>query len=141
LKSEFSLHKLIIFLFGYLEVSEAMMSETVTLSELQIKRRELENELASLSQTEKMLENDLRTLEAKIIEQLKAEIQAKKSALTGLESRKSDLEKKLTELQEKPASSQTTEQQPESSETVEPVQQNATVEADTEVTVVEYQQE
>jgi len=117
------------------------MSETVTLSELQIKRRELENELASLSQTEKMLENDLRTLEAKIIEQLKAEIQAKKSALTGLESRKSDLEKKLTELQEKPASSQTTEQQPESSETVEPVQQNATVEADTEVTVVEYQQE
>jgi hypothetical protein len=51
------------------------------------------------------------------------------------------LEKKLTELQEKPASSQTTEQQPESSETVEPVQQNATVEADTEVTVVEYQQE
>ena len=141
MKSEFSLHKLIIFLFGYLEVSEAMMSETVTLSELQIKRRELENELASLSQTEKMLENDLRTLEAKIIEQLKAEIQAKKSALTGLESRKSDLEKKLTELQEKPASSQTTEQQPESSETVEPVQQNATVEADTEVTVVEYQQE
>ena len=141
MKSEFSLHKLIISFFGYLEVSEAMMSETVTLSELQIKRRELENELASLSQTEKMLENDLRTLEAKIIEQLKAEIQAKKSALTGLESRKSDLEKKLTELQEKPASSQTTEQQPESSETVEPVQQNATVEADTEVTVVEYQQE
>ena len=50
------------------------MSETVTLSELQIKRRELENELASLSQTEKMLENDLRALEGKIIEQLKEEI-------------------------------------------------------------------
>jgi chromosome segregation ATPase len=117
------------------------MSETVTLSELQIKRRELENELASLSQTEKLLENDLRALEAKIIEQLKAEIQAKKSALTGLESKKSDLEKKLTELQEKPASPQTTEQPPASSETMEPVQQNATVEANTEVTVVEYQQE
>jgi chromosome segregation ATPase len=117
-----------------------MMSEPVMLSELQIKRRELENELASLSQTEKMLENDLRRLEAKIIEQLKAEIQAKKSALTGLESRKSDLEKKLTELQEKPGS-QTPEQKPASVETVEPAQQNATVEADTEVTVVEYQQE
>ena len=120
-----------------------MMSETVTLSELQIKRRELENELASLSQTEKLLENDLRTLEARIIEQLKAEIQAKKSALTGLESRKSDLEKKLTQMQEKPASPQTAEQKPASVATVEPVQQNATVEAeaDTEVTVVEYQQE
>ena len=117
------------------------MSETITLSELQIKRRELENELASLSQTEKLLENDLRTLEAKIIEQLKAEIQAKKSALTGLESKKSDLEKKLTELQDKPASPQTTEQPPDSTETVAHVQQNATLEADTEVTVVEYQQE
>jgi chromosome segregation ATPase len=117
------------------------MSETITLSELQIKRRELENELASLSQTEKMLESDLKTLEARIIEQLKAEIQAKKSALNGLESRKSDLEKKLTELQDKPASSQTTEAPPASGETAEPVQQTDTVEADTEVTVVEYQQE
>jgi hypothetical protein len=60
------------------------MSETITLSELQIKRRELENELASLSQTEKMLENDLRVLEGKIIEQLKEEIKAKKSTLGSL---------------------------------------------------------
>jgi chromosome segregation ATPase len=117
------------------------MSETVTLSELQIKRRELENELASLSQTEKMLESGLRTLEARIIEQLKAEIQAKKSALNGLESRKSSLERKLTELQDKPSSSQVVEQPPASGETVELVQQDETVEADTEVTVVEYQQE
>jgi len=117
------------------------MSETITLSELQIKRRELENELASLSQTEQMLESDLRALEARIIEQLKAEIQAKKSALDGLESRKSDLEKKLSGLQENPASSQTAEQPSASGETAEPVQQNDTVETDTEVTVVEYQQE
>ncbi len=111
------------------------------LSELQIKRRELENELASLSQTEKMLENDLRALEARIIEQLKAEIQSKKSALNGLESRKNDLEKKLIELQEKTLNSQTAEQPPTSGEIVEAVQQNETVEADTEVTVVDYPQE
>jgi SMC interacting uncharacterized protein involved in chromosome segregation len=116
------------------------MSETVTLSELQIKRRELENELASLSQTEKMLENDLRVLEGKIIEQLKEEIKAKKSTLGSLESRKSDLEKKLNELEEKPAGSQTAEEQHASGETAEPVEQNET-EDDTEVTVVEYQPE
>lgn len=118
-----------------------MMSEIVTLSELQIKRRELENELASLSQTEKMLESDLRTLEGKIIEQLKAEIQAKKSALSGLESKKSDLEKKLSALQEKPSSSQTAEEQPASSETEAVIQQDDTEGNDTELTVVEYQQE
>jgi len=111
------------------------MSETKTLSDLQIKRRELENELASLSQTEKMLENDLRMLEGKIIAQLKDEIEAKKSALSGLESRKSDLEKKLSELKGKPAGSQTAKDQPATRETVEPVQQNDT---NTELTVVGY---
>ncbi|TRO50330.1 hypothetical protein E2P71_10880 [Candidatus Bathyarchaeota archaeon] len=80
------------------------MSEAATLVELQIKRRELENELASLSETEKLLKSDLRTLEARIIQQLKAEIEAKKSALNCLESRKNDLEQKLNELQENPAS-------------------------------------
>ncbi len=117
------------------------MSQPVTLSELQIKRRELENELASLSQTEKILQSDLKTLEARIIEALKAEIQAKKSALNGLESRKSDLEQKLNNLHEKPATSQTAEEQPANSEAEEPVQQNVTVENDAEVTVVRYQEE
>ena len=117
------------------------MSETVTLSELQIKRRELENELASLSQTEKMLENDLRALEGKIIAQLKEEIETKKSALSNLESRKSDLEKKLNGLQGKSADSQTAEEQPAKSETAEPVQQNNTADEDTELTVIGYQQE
>ena len=107
-----------------------MMSETIALSELQIKRRELENELASLSQKEKSLENDLRTLEEKIIDQLKEEIKAKKSVLGSLESRKSDLEKKLSELQGKPAGSQTTEEQPAQKK-----------ENDTELTVVAYQPE
>jgi chromosome segregation ATPase len=118
-----------------------MMSQTITLSELQIKRRELENELASLSQTEKMLENDLRTLEGKIIAQLKEEIEAKKSALSDLESRKNDLEKKLSELQGKSTSSQTLEEQLTTSETAEVVQQNDTEGNDTELTVVEYQPE
>ena len=116
-----------------------MMSDTITLSELQIKRRELENELASLSQTEKKLESELKTFEAKIIEQLKAEIQPKKSALNGLESKKSDLEKKLIELQEKP-SSQTAKQQSTNDETVEPAAQNDAAESEI-VTVVGYQQE
>jgi chromosome segregation ATPase len=107
-----------------------MMSETIALSELQIKRRELENELASLSQKETSLENDLRTLEEKIIDQLKEEIKAKKSVLSSLESRKSDLEKKLSELQGKPAGSQTTEEQPAQEK-----------ENDTELTVVAYQPE
>jgi len=111
------------------------MNET-ELSELQIKRRELENELASLSQKEKTLESDLRTLEEKIIDQLKEEIKAKKSALSGLETRKSDLEKKLSELQGKSSSSQTAEEQPASDKAAGTIQQN-----DTELTVVEYQQE
>ena len=117
------------------------MIETITLSELQIKRRELENELASLSQTEKMLENDLRMLEGKIIAQLKEEIETKKSALNNLETRKSDLEKKLNGLQGKSADSQTEEQQPVKGEPTEPAQQNNTADEDTELTVIGYQQE
>jgi len=106
------------------------MSETIALSELQIKRRELENELASLSQKEKSLENGLRTLEEKIIDQLKEDVKAKKSVLSNLESRKSDLEKKLNELQGKTTCSQTAEEQ-----------EHNTEENDTELTVVGYQQE
>jgi len=74
------------------------MSESEALNGLQIRRRELENELASLSQTEKYLKNDLKALEKKIIVQLEKEIKAKKSALNGLESRKAELEKKLNDL-------------------------------------------
>jgi chromosome segregation ATPase len=124
-----------------LEIGENIMSETAVLSELQIKRRELENELASLSQSEKSLKNDLKTLEEKIIGQLEEEIKAKKLALSGLESRKSDLERKLNELQGKPVDLQTTEEQHANGETEEPVQQNATEENDTELTVVECQPE
>ncbi len=117
------------------------MSETEQLNGLQIRRRELENELASLDQTEKYLKNDLKTLEEKIIGQLEKEIKAKKLALNGLESRKSELEKKLSDLQGHPVDSQTTEAQRANGETGEPVQQSSTEENDTELTVVECQPE
>ena len=117
------------------------MSETITLSELQIKRRELENELASLAQKEKTIENDLKTLEEKIIVQLREEIRAKKSALSNLELRKNDLEKNLSELQGKPIASQTAEEQHAKGETAEATQQNNTENDDTELTVVGYQPE
>lgn len=112
------------------------MSETEVLNGLQIRRREMENELASLAQTEKYLKNDLKTLEEKIIGQLEKEIKAKKLVLSGLESRKSELEKKLGELQGNPVDAQATDP-----ETGEPVQQNSNEENDTELTVIECQPE
>jgi chromosome segregation ATPase len=115
------------------------MSETEVLNGLQIKRRELENELASLSQTEKYLKNDLKALEEKIIGQLEKEIKAKKLALNGLESRKGELEKKLSDLQGNPVNSQTAERA--NGETAEPAQQKSNEENDTELTVVECQPE
>jgi chromosome segregation ATPase len=117
------------------------MSETEVLNGLQIKRRELENDLASLSQTEKSLRNDLKTLEEKIIGQLEADIRAKKSALSGLESKKRELEKKLNALQGNPVDSQATEGQRANGETEALVQQSSTEENDIEVTVVECQTE
>ena len=117
------------------------MSETEVLNGLQIKRRELENELASLSKTEKSLRNDLKTLEEKIIGQLEADIRAKKMALSGLESKKSELEKKLNELQGNPAESQAMADQSANGETEAMVQQSSTEENDTELTVVECQTE
>jgi chromosome segregation ATPase len=114
------------------------MSETEMLNGLQIRRRELENELASLSQTEKYLKNDLKTLEEKIITQLEKEIKTKKMTLNGLESRKGELEKKLGDLQGNPNVSQTAERANDKAS--EPVQQSSE-ETDAELTVVECQTE
>jgi chromosome segregation ATPase len=115
------------------------MGETGVLNELQIRRRELENELASLSQTERYLRNDLKTLEEKIIVQLEKDIEAKKAALNGLESRKGDLEKKLGDLQGNQSDSQNRELA--NGESGAPVQQSTSEEEDTELTVVECQTE
>lgn len=82
------------------------MVETAVLNDLQIKRRELENEVASLFQKEISLKGELKKLEEAIIAELEETIKAKKLTLSGLESQKSDLEKKLRELQGNPVDMQ-----------------------------------
>jgi hypothetical protein len=59
--------------------------------------------------------------------------------LNGLESRKGELEKKLSDLQGNPVNSQTAERA--NGETAEPAQQKSNEENDTELTVVECQPE
>jgi uncharacterized protein HemX len=76
------------------------MFEAATLAGLQIRRRELENELDSLSAKELVLIADLQKLEEEIISQLEGKIKAKKRTLSGLEDQKSDLQKKLRGLQD-----------------------------------------
>jgi len=93
------------------------------LGELQIRRRELENELASLSSKELVLKGGLRKLEEKIIAQLEKTIYAKRLTLSGLESQKSDLEKKLRELQGNQVDMQKPEEPCAKVETVKAVQQ------------------
>jgi len=95
------------------------MVETAILSELQIRRRELENELASLSTKELAIKGDLQKLEEEIIAELEETIKEKKLTLNGLESQKSDLEKKLRELQDNRANAQTPEESFARDETVE----------------------
>lgn len=113
------------------------MVETAVLNELQIKRRELENEVASLSQKEIMFSCDLRKLEEKIIAQLEEKIKAKKLTLSDMESRKNGLEKKLREIQGNPVVLQKPEEQRANSEGGEPVQQGPTEENYIEVSLVE----
>jgi chaperonin cofactor prefoldin len=81
------------------------MSET-PLAELQKKRTELENHWSSLLQKEKNLKEDVKTLEEKVQAQLESKIKATDVALETLGSKKSDLEKRLKELQEQAGSSQ-----------------------------------
>jgi hypothetical protein len=106
------------------------MSETAMLDELQIKRQEFENELASLSSKESVLKGGLRKLEEKIIAQLEKAIYAKRLTLSGLESpKKSDLEKKLRELQGNQVVMQKPDQPSAKVETAKAVQQGPAEEA------------
>jgi chaperonin cofactor prefoldin len=105
------------------------MSETAMLDELQITRRELENELASLSSKESVLKGGLRKLEEKIIAQLEKAIYAKRLTISGLESQKSDLEKKLRELQGNQVVMQKPDQPCAKVETAKAVQQGPAEEA------------
>lgn len=112
------------------------MFETAMLGELQIRRRELENELASLSSKELVLKGGLRKLEEKIIAQLEKAIYAKRLTLSGLESQKSDLEKKLRELQGNQVDMKKPDQPCAKVETVKAVQQGSAEEVVT-VNVIE----
>jgi hypothetical protein len=113
------------------------MVETAMLSELDIKRRERESELASLSQKEMILKYDLRKLEEKVIFQLEETIKAKKLTLRDLESRKNFLEMKLREMQGNPVVLQRPVEQCVNSKGGEPVQQDLTEEDYVEATLVE----
>ena len=113
------------------------MVETAVLNELQIKRRELENKVAYLSQKEISLKCELKKLEEKIIAQLEETIKAKKLNLSDMESRKNGLEKKLREMQGNPVVLQKPEEQLANSEGGEPVQQGPTEEEYVEVSLVE----
>ena len=98
------------------------------LNELQINRRELENELASMSQKEISIKGDLKKLEEGIIAQLERTIEAKKVTLSGLESQKIDLERRLRTLQGNPTVSHQSEEQHTDGETgesqQEPIEEN-----------------
>jgi len=82
------------------------MSETVQLVQLQKRRTELEGELSSLRQKETTLESDVKTLEEEVAAQLEGKIKTQNTILEKLESTKSDLERRLEELQEQPKPSQ-----------------------------------
>jgi len=74
------------------------MVEIEGLNQLQIKRREKENEVACLCQKEITLKGELKNLEEAIIAELEERIKAKKLTNSGLESQKNCLEKKLKEI-------------------------------------------
>jgi hypothetical protein len=73
--------------------------EAAMLADLEIKRRQLENELTSLSSKERVLIVDLQKLEEAIIAELSEKIKAENMILSDLEAMKSDLEAKLRELE------------------------------------------
>lgn len=75
-----------------------MMKDTLTLDQLQIKRRELENELTKLAQREQELKANLKIREKTVIEELEYIITEKKAMIQTLESQNSGLGKKLNSL-------------------------------------------
>ena len=83
------------------------MNDTLTLDQLQIKRRELENELTTLLQREQDLESNLKAREKAVIEELQFIISDKKTIIETLESRSTNLNKKLNRLKKTPKKQQT----------------------------------
>ena len=74
------------------------MNDILTLDQLQIKRRELENELTKLQQREQELQTNLKTKEKEVIEELECVITNKKEVIQTLESQNTSLGKKLSIL-------------------------------------------
>lgn len=74
------------------------MNDILTLDQLQIKRRELENELTELVQREQELKVNLKTREKAVIKELESIITDKKAMIQTLESQNSSLGKKLNKL-------------------------------------------
>ncbi len=78
------------------------MNDTLTLDQLQIKRRELENELTELVQREQDLESNLKAREKAVIEELENIIANKKTMIETLESQNTSLNKTLNKLKTAP---------------------------------------
>jgi poly(3-hydroxyalkanoate) synthetase len=78
------------------------MNDTLTLDQLQIKRRELENEFTKLLQREQELKSNLKTREKAVIKELESIITNKKEILQILESQNTSLSKKLNKLKKEP---------------------------------------
>ena len=72
------------------------MNDILNLDQLQIKRRELENELTKLQQREQELQINLKTKEKAVIKELECVITNKKEVIQTLESQNTSLGKKLT---------------------------------------------
>lgn len=78
------------------------MNDTLTLDQLQIKRRELENEFTKLLQREQELKTNLKTREKAAIKELESIITNKKEIVQILESQNTSLSKKLSKLKKDP---------------------------------------
>ena len=74
------------------------MNDSLTLDQLQIKRRELENELTKLVQQEQELKVNLKNREKAVIDELEYIIEEKKAMVQSLGSQNRGLGKKLNKL-------------------------------------------
>jgi len=100
------------------------MSDAATLEVLHKKRTELENHWSSQLQKQRTLEDDIKALEEKVQAQLQQKIKTEDEVLDTLDAKRKDLEKRLGELQEQQATSQSTDEPtPEITETTEQVQE------------------
>ena len=123
------------------------MNDTITLNQLQIKRRELENELTELIQREQELKVNLKTREKAVIEELEYIISEKKGMLQTLESQNSSLGKKLSKLKKtkkvhQPKQSVPEENDEESEEEIEfTVVQESTNQSDQQKTKIQNKKE